>query len=96
MTKQTGAGAMMSEELEVGLAKVKVPKEVIDALKLAMLHSDCDGYAQSYAHGMTTSFHQFGIPGVKFQVMYLLLNMGKWRGEDARNAKKLLRKWSSN
>lgn len=89
-----GAGAMMSNELSVGLAKANVPKEVIDALRKAIEEAAVDPYALSYAHGMTKSFNQYGVDGVKMQVMYLLNNLSKWKGEDARNAKKILNKWT--
>ena len=88
-----GPGANLSDELYVALAKANVEKDVIDALRRAMAAASTNTYAMSYAHAMTKSFDQFGIDGVKFQVMYMLNNMGSWKGEEARNAKKILKKW---
>lgn len=92
---KSGAGAHVSIELEVALSK-ETSKEVIDALKIVMLHSDSNPYAQTYAHGMTRSLDEFGVHGVKVQTLYLLNNLQQWKGEDARNSKKILNKWSNS
>lgn len=55
-----------------------------------------DASAQAYAGAMELSFDQYGIEGVKHQVMYLLLYLGKWSGDEARACKKVLKKWSSS
>jgi hypothetical protein len=98
--KNKGPGPMMSDELAVQLAKAKVPKEVIDALRIAMLNASVNTYALTYAHAMTKSFQSrgedgelFGIRGVQSQVMYMLNNMQAWKGEEARECKKILNRW---
>jgi len=88
-----GAGAVMSDELAVGLARANVPKEVIDAIRASMLGAAVDPYALSYAHRVTTAYDIYGVEGVKMQVAYILINAAKWKGEEARNAKKLLKRW---
>lgn len=91
---KSGAGAAMSDELSVGLAKANVPKEVIDALRAAMLGAAANPYALTYAHAMTKSFNGYGVDGVKHQVMYMLGNLAAWKGDEAREAKKVLKKWT--
>lgn len=94
--KESGGGAALSDQLASKLARANVPKEVITALRAAMAHSDVDPYAQTYAQAMTKSYEGYGVDGVKHQVMYLLLNLAKWKGDEARDSKKILRKWSSS
>ena len=87
-------GEQMGVTVRSGLGALGVPKDVIDAIAIAMLNSGVDVSAQAYAHGMATALAEYGIEGVKHQVMYLLINLGRWRGEQARSCKKLLSKWT--
>lgn len=75
------------------LGDEKVPSHIVAALKAAMQHSDCDRFAHSYSDAMTRSYVEHGLRGVKVQAMYLMNNMGKWNGEEARESKKILKKW---
>jgi len=93
LIESKGPGANLSDELYVALAKANVEKEVIDALRAAMTSASTNTYAMTYAHAMTMSYDRYGIDGVKTQVMYMLNNMASWKGEEARNAKKILKKW---
>lgn len=88
-----GPGANLSDELYVALAKAGVEKGVIDALRAAMAAASTNTFAMTYAHAMTMSFDRYGIDGVKTQVMYMLNNMASWKGEEARESKKILKKW---
>lgn len=94
---ESGGGAMPSRELLAYLKGVGVSDDVVQALTKAMNHSDVDPYAQSYAHAMTQALDEYGesdgLRSIKVQVMYMLNNMGQWKGEEAREAKKILKKW---
>jgi pyruvate carboxylase len=63
----------------------------IEALRLAMRNSWVDHYAKSYAHGMMRAYQEFGIEGIKTNITYLLMNLGHWKGPEARAVKKILR-----
>lgn len=83
--------------LRAKLKTVDVPEDVLSAIETAIEGAvrSKDPNATAYARHMETAFDRYGIEGVKTQVMYLLLNLGKFQGEEARACKKLLKKWSS-
>ena len=89
---------MPSRQLLAYLKGNGVSDEIVRALTLAMNHSDVDPYAQSYAHAMTQALDEFGethgLQSIKTQVLYMLGNMAKWKGEEARESKKILKKWA--
>jgi len=44
---------------------------------------------------MEEAFDEYGVPGLSTQVAYFLINAGKWQGDEARQHKAVLKKWSS-
>jgi hypothetical protein len=84
----------MSEQLQAALTQAGLSFEVLHALRLAMHHAQDDPNAFAYAHGMTRAFLAYGVDGVKHQVLYLLINLDRWRGPTARATKAILRKWT--
>ena len=83
----------MSEIFKQDLLDGGVPQNVVEALRVAM-DSITSGAAFAYARAMEQAFAEYGLRGVKHQVMYMLLNAGSWKGESARLCKKVLKKWS--
>jgi len=69
-------------------------QEVRDAL-LLVLHKCKDPYAKSYASAGLESWRIQDEAGLKTQVLYVIGNVGGWRGEIARKAKKVLRAFTS-
>lgn len=88
----TSAFATLSAKLK----KANVPDDVIDSLEKAVPGSIAskDVSAITYARAMEKAFDQYGVDGLKSQVMYMLINLGKWQGEEARSCKKILKKWA--
>lgn len=86
-------GITISKKVQDGLRRGGVDEKIIFALEVAMAYSGIDTYAKSYAHGMERAFDEFGVEGVHFNVLYLLMNLGKWKGDQARETKKILKKW---
>jgi hypothetical protein len=88
-------GVVMSKTLQEKLRSIKVEEEVIEALKISMLHmtSEMSVSGWTYANAMERAFHEWGYTGIKMQVMYMLLYLKQWQGEEARQAKKILNKW---
>ena len=84
-----------SPTLRVKLAASE-PPEVVEALMTAVQNVARlgDSQAQAYANAAELAFDEYGIEGVKSQVLYMLLGAGKWQGEEAKNAKKILKKWA--
>lgn len=89
------SGTKMSEIFKQDLKDGKVPDNVIEALRVAM-ESITSGPAYAYASHMEQAFAEYGLEGVKYQVMYMLINAGSWKGESARLCKKVLKKWSNS
>ena len=88
------AGTKMSSRFKQDLLDGGVSTDVVEALRLAM-ENLASGPGGAYAGAMETAFTEYGIEGVKHQVMYMLINAGSWKGESARLCKKVLKKWSS-
>ena len=89
-------GVQMTRTLRIGLVADGVPAAIVDALATAMLNAGVDRTAQVYANAMDDAFRDYQVHGVKTQVLYMLLNMSRWQGEQAKTAKKLLKKWSGS
>jgi len=54
------------------------------------------GYALSYLNALDQAYVQYGIEGVKTQILYILNNLSWWRGPEAREAKKILKKFATS
>jgi hypothetical protein len=69
---------------------------IIESLRVALLNMtnvmDRNGFI--YARGMRQSLLDYGLAGIKLQTECMLSCMRKWRGEEARKHKIILRKWS--
>lgn len=86
-------GIKLSKKVEEGLRREGVDERFIFALEVAMFNSGVDPYAQSYAHGVERAWEMYGVEGVRCNQVLMMNNMGKWKGEQARETKKLLKKW---
>jgi hypothetical protein len=53
-----------------------------------------DPYAQTYLQALPRSYEEYGEYGVGVQLLYCLNNMSTWRGETARETKKIFKKWA--
>lgn len=87
-------GIIADPDFLSALAMNGVSDAVVNALQHAMAHSGVDVQARAYARGMAVSFEEFHLRGVRHQVLYMVTNMGRWQGADAREAKKILRAWA--
>ena len=86
--------AKMSPKLKDFLRCEAVSPEVVGALETAMMNaSSASLEAGVYADHMETACNLYGLDGVKTQVLYMLSNLRNWKGEEARNAKKVLNKF---
>lgn len=87
--------AKMSPKLKDFLKGEAVSPEVVSALEAAMVNAPSASLeAGVYADHVETSFNLYGLEGVKTQVLYMLCNLRNWKGEEARNAKKVLNKFT--
>jgi hypothetical protein len=86
-------GISLSTHVQEGLRKAGISEEIIFALEVAMAYSGTDPYARSHAHGIMPAWDRYGVEGVHLNVQYMLGCLGKWQGEQARNTKKILKKW---
>lgn len=75
-----------------------VSAEVQDSLNMAIVAAagSQDESFRAYGRGMERAASEYGIEGVKMQVMYLLSNGRTWLGAGAPEAKKVLKKWSNS
>jgi hypothetical protein len=55
--------------------------------------SSSDPSAKAYAGAVGTAFEQYGLEGLVTQLMYLLLNLRSWKGDEARTTKAALNSW---
>lgn len=53
-----------------------------------------DPAAQTYLHAIDIAMDEYGSEGLRVQLLYCLNNMQGWRGEVARNVKKVFREHS--
>jgi len=93
MTGVTAYPVQMSSVVREGLVKANIAPEIIQALEQALAHANVDGYAFSYACGVERAYREYGIEGVHDNCVRMLINLGRWQGEEARAAKKILKKW---
>ena len=71
-----------------------VSPEIVGALEIAMAYAPSASIeAGAYAHGMEAAYHSYGVEGVKTQVLYLLSNLARWRGDQARATKAVLKRF---
>jgi hypothetical protein len=84
-------GVLLTQPLAQNLLRDGFTADQIKALTAAMVSSKVDIYAQSYALGMERAYSEYGVEGVKTNIIYLMLNLKRWNGEEARWAKKVLR-----
>ena len=74
---------------------------VDEAIQLAKVNVK-DPYAQAYLNAIPESFEvavQMGrsaIDGLKSQLLYAVCNMQSWRGLEAREAKKVIKKYANS
>ena len=61
-------------------------KNINEAIKIAKTEVK-DPYALAYLEKIPEAIEEFGSHGFEVQMMYALNNMSSWRGENARNAK---------
>ena len=52
-----------------------------------------DPHAKNYLSNISESIDYAGSDGLRVQLMYVLNNCTKWKGEEAREVKKFVRKW---
>ena len=50
-----------------------------------------DPYAQTYLRELNTARQLYGERGVKTQILYALNNMATWKGDNAREVKKVFK-----
>ena len=63
-----------------------------EAIKIAKSEVK-DSYALSYLHAIDRAVKMGGTVGLESQIMYALGNMKQWRGENARQVKKVMNDW---
>ena len=70
---------------------------LIDSLTSAGYSAEMmkDASARTYAANFERSLDEYGIEGLKLQVLYFLINASRWQGERARFHKKILKKWTN-
>lgn len=84
-------GIVLSDDMASKLRLNGFTANQIRALRLAMGNSAVDVTALAYSNGIERSFEEYGIEGVKMNIMYLLTNLRGWNGQEAREAKAILR-----
>ena len=67
-------------------------QELFDAIQVAKNANN--PYAQTYINAVEQSIAEYGIEGLKTQLLYIKCNLGSWRGESARQTKKIFDKWN--
>jgi hypothetical protein len=63
---------------------------VNEAIALAKKEAK-DPYAQAYLKNIPESIEEFGSHGFNVQLLYVMSNLGTWKGENARNAKAVMK-----
>lgn len=59
---------------------------ISEAIQLAKTEVK-DPYALAYLENIPMAIEEFGSHGFNIQLLYVMSNLGKWKGENARNAK---------
>jgi hypothetical protein len=94
-----GATSSRPPVVMTGTLKLKLKgsatAEEIAALELGMLNAthERDHVGWVYANAMEKAWDIHGMDGLKMQIAYMLLYLGKWHGPQARDCKKVLRKF---
>ena len=52
-----------------------------------------DGYAKVYAENAMKASLQYGMDGLKTQILYILSNMSHWRGDRAKEVRMTLKEY---
>lgn len=60
--------------------------ELTEAVRIAIREVK-DPYALTYLKAIPVSVEEYGSEGLSWQLSYALLNMGKWKGDEARIVK---------
>lgn len=87
------SGIVLEHDLRTKLIADGVSEEIVNALDTAMKNSAVDPNAFAYAIGMYESYATYGAYGVHTNMLYMMNNMSKWKGDEARETKKILKKW---
>lgn len=93
---QPKSSLRMTDWLRAAMVKENVANTVINALETALkaMRDSINPSAVAYAGSMDRAYAEFQLDGLKYQVMYLMINVADWKGEEAAAVKKVLRKWS--
>lgn len=67
-------------------------KEFHDACR-TVLRSASDGYAKAYANA---GLNMYDREAIRVQCLYILGNLGQWRGDEARATKAIFKKFSKD
>lgn len=94
---QPKSALRLTDWLRASLVKENVSNGVINALEAALkaMRNSNNPSAIAYAGSMDRAYSEYQLHGLKHQVVYLMLNVSDWRGEEAAAVKKVLRKWSA-
>ncbi len=90
------------ENISPTLKARRIPDDVIAALYQVLRWSEMNSnkmpaaYAAAYLREIDRAglFSQNYIDGFKTQILYVLSNLGGWRGEEARQSKKILKDYT--
>jgi len=75
------------------VAETFTTKDLTKAVKAALV--ECKNpYAQTYLRAIPLSALEYGKEGIQVQLLYCLSNMQTWRGETARQCKKVMKYFS--
>lgn len=74
----------------------KVINMTVDEAIKAAKKEVTDPYAQNYLRAIPDSIEEYGKEGFKIQLSYALNNMRRWRGDAAKEAKKVLKKYATS
>lgn len=88
-------GVVMNGTLKLKLKNLATADEIA-ALEKAMANATVarDTTAWTYANSVERSYDVHGMDGLKMQIAYMLIYLGGWHGQEARDCKKILRKFS--
>jgi hypothetical protein len=84
---------MVAFKVDVPKAVEHIPniQELFDAIQVAKEAKD--PYAQAYLDALDRSIEEGGVRGLRSQLLYVACNLNYWRGENARETKKIFKKW---
>lgn len=86
---------VLDNEFASELRAFGISQQVIDSLRAAMenMTNQMHRTGYLYARDMRQALLDYGLSGVKQQTFCMLSFMRKWRGNEARHHKNVLRKW---